>query len=131
MPGIIGTVTFARVLLCHLIKTAIVPSVVSTARIVSIGPTHQELLRVHHRKHSDVIITVLARLSLHQAEFLVSRARLPADPLLQVLGEVSEREVVDNVPGSYQQGGAVLSEKFEVVRVRDISNEGENILCKI
>ena len=110
MSGIIGTVTFARVLLCHLINTPIVPTVVSTERIVGIGPTHQELLSVNHCQHSDVIITVLARLPLHQAEVPVPVLGLPADPLLQVLREVGEGEIVDNVPGSDQEGRTVLSE---------------------
>ena len=100
MSGIIGTVTFARVLLCHLINRPIVPTVVSTERIVGIGPTHQELLSVNHCQDSDVIVTVLSRLPLHQAEVPVPLLRLPADPLLQVLRQVSEGEVVDHVPGS-------------------------------
>ena len=131
MSGIIGTVTFAWVLLCHLINTPIVPTVVSTERIVGIRPTHQEFVSVGHCQHSDIIITVLARLPLHQAQVPVPVLGLPADPLLQVLRQVSESEIVDNVPGSYQEGGTVLSQQFEVVRVRDISREGENIICKI
>ena len=130
MSGIRGTVTFAWVLLCHLINTPIVPTIVSTPRIVGIGPTHQEIFRVNSGQNSDVIITVVTGLPLHQAQLPVPSPGVPGDPHLGVLRQVTEGQVVDHVPGSYQQRGAVLPEQFEVIGVSVVPNEGEDIVCK-
>ena len=131
MSWIVRTITSPGLLACHLVTTVFSPEITATSRIEGIGSTDQETVVVLFGQNTNVIVTILLRLSLHQTELRVSLPGIPLNPLLKVLRQVREGEVVDHVPGSNQEGRAVLSEQFEVVRVGDISNEGENIICGI
>ena len=72
---------------------------------------------------TNVIVTILFRLSLHQAELSVSLPGVPLNPLLEVLRQVLEADVVDHIAGSDQEGNSVLSQQLEVVRVSLVTEE--------
>ena len=74
-------------------------------------------------QNTNVIVTILLRLSLHQTELSVSLPGVPLNPLLDVLRQVLQADVVDDIPGSDQEGTPVLSEQFEVVRVSLVTQE--------
>ena len=74
-------------------------------------------------QNTNVIVTILLRLSLHQTELSVSLPGVPLNPLLDVLRQVLEADVVDDIPGSDQKGTPVLSEQLEVVRVSLVTQE--------
>ena len=79
---------------------------------------------------SDGIIAVVTGLPLHKAQLPVPVPRVPADPHLGVLRQVTEGQVVHHVPGAYQQRVPVLPEQLEVVGVGVVPDEGEDIIWK-
>ena len=130
MPGIVGTIPSAWLLTCHLVSSIFIPEVTPTPRIVGISSAHQQTLVVLFGQDTDVIVTVLLGLSFHKTELGVSFPRVPLDPLLHVLWEVVEADVVDDVTGSYEQGASLLPEQFEVVRMCLVTKECLHIIWK-
>ena len=123
MPRIVRTITSPRLLACHLVAPISRPEIAATSRIEGISSTDQESVVVLFGQNTNIILTILLRLSLHQAQLRVSLPGVPLDPLLQVLRQVLEADVVDNVPGSDQKGTPVLSQQLEVVRMSLVTEE--------
>ena len=123
MSWIVRTITSSRLFACHLVTTIFIPEITATSRIEGISSTDQETVVVLFGQNTNVIVTILLRLSLHQTELSVSLPGVPLNPLLQVLSQVGKGEVVDQVPGSDQQGAPVLSQQLEVVRVSLVAEE--------
>ena len=59
-------------------------------------------------QHPDVVVALILRLALHKAQLRVSVAGVPLYPLLHILREVGETDVINNVPRAYQQRAPVL-----------------------
>ena len=123
MSWIVRTITSSRLFACHLVTTIFIPEITATSRIVGISSTDQETVVVLFGQNTNVIVTILLRLSLHQAELSVSLPGVPLNPLLDVLLQVLQADVVDDIPGSDQEGTPVLSEQLEVVRVSLVTQE--------
>ena len=109
MSWIVRTITSSRLFACHLVTTIFIPEITATSRIVGISSTDQETGVVLFGQDTNVIVTILLRLSLHQAQLGVSLPGVPLDPLLDVLPQVLQADVVDDVAGSDQEGTPVLS----------------------
>ena len=109
MSWIVRTITSSRLFACHLVTTIFIPEITATSRIEGISSTDQETVVVLFGQNTNIIVTILLRLSLHQAQLSVSLPGVPLDPLLDVLGQVLEADVVDNIPGSDEEGISVLS----------------------
>ena len=81
MSGIVGTVTLAGKLPCHLINRLIVPqSVVSTPWVIGIRTTDKQLIVISFGKNSDIVIAIVHGFSLQKASFSVSILRIPRNP---------------------------------------------------
>ena len=109
MSWIVRTITSPGLLACHLVTTVFSPEITATSRIVGISSADQETVVVLFGQNTNIIVTILLRLSLHQTELRVSLPGVPLDPLLDVLREVLQTDVVDNIPGSDEEGIPVLS----------------------
>ena len=129
--GIIWAVTLAAELSYHLVNTFIVPRVVSTSWIVRVCSTNKQLIGVHFGENSDVIVAVVCRLPLDKAQLHVAIPRVPVDPVVQVLLQVAQTEIVNDISGSDQERVPILPEKLEVVRVSVVSRKCVNLVCKI
>ena len=123
MSWIVRTITSSRLFACHLVTTIFIPEITATSRIEGISSTDQETVVVLFGQNTNVIVTILLRLSLHQTELSVSLPGVPLNPLLDVLRQVLKADVVDDIPGSDQKGTPVLSEQLEVVRVSLVTQE--------
>ena len=130
VPRIVGTVTFPRELSDLLVNALIVPGVVSTPRVVGICSANEQLIIINFGQHSDIVVTLVVGLPLHQTQLRVPLLGVPGDPGGLVLLEAAEAEVVDHVPRPDQQRVPVLLQQLEVVRVGLIAREGENLICK-
>ena len=127
MCGVIWAVSFAWELLYHLVNTLIVPDVVATPGVVWICPAHQQLILLHPGQHSDVIVTFILRLPLHFAQLSVSLPGVPHNPLVSVLSQISETQIVNIVSCSNQQRMSVLFQQFKMIWMSLIANKGEKI----
>ena len=128
MSWIVRTITSSRLFACHLVTTIFIPEITATSRIEGISSTDQETVVVLFGQNTNVIVTILLRLSLHQTELSVSLPGVPLNPLLDVLRQVLQADVVDDIPGSDQEGTPVLSEQLEVVRVSLVTQECLHII---
>ena len=128
MSWIVRTITSSRLFACHLVTTIFIPEISATSRIEGISSTDQETVVVLFGQNTNVIVTILLRLSLHQTELSVSLPGVPLNPLLDVLRQVLQADVVDDIPGSDQEGTPVLSEQLEVVRVSLVTQECLHII---
>ena len=80
-------------------------------------------------QNTNVIVTILLRLSLHQAQLGVSLPGVPLDPLLDVLPQVLQADVVDDVAGSDQKRDSVALQELEVVVVSLVPEEVLHRVC--
>ena len=128
MSRIIGTVTFAGILLYHLINTFIISGIVATSWVVSIGTTNEQFICIHFGKNSDIIITIIHRLSLHQTQFSISVIWVPSYSHIDVFLKISQTEIVDHVSSSDEKGGTILFEKFKMIQMCLVSNKCENLI---
>ena len=128
MSWIVRTITSSRLFACHLVTTIFIPEISATSRIEGISSTDQETGVVLFGQDTNVIVTILLRLSLHQTELSVSLPGVPLNPLLDVLRQVLQADVVDDIPGSDQEGTPVLSQQLEVVRVSLVTEECLHII---
>ena len=109
MSWIVRTITSPRLLASYLVATIFIPEITATSRIVGISSTDQETGVVLFGQDTNVIVTILFRLSLHQTELSVSLPGVPLNPLLDVLLQVLQADVVDNISGSDEERIPVLS----------------------
>ena len=110
MSWIVRTITSPRLLPCHLVGAIFfIPDILPTSRVVGVSTTDQETGVVLLGQNTNVIVAILLGLSLHQAELRVSLPGVPLNPLLDVLLQVLQADVVDNIAGSDEERIPVLS----------------------
>ena len=128
MSWVIRTITSATVLSGHFINTLLGLHVYSTAWIVRIRSAHEQTVVVLFGQNSDVIVAVILGLALHQTQLRVPVPGVPLDPLVQVLSQVLQTDVVDNISRTNKKRISILIQQFEMVRMCLVSKEGWNIV---
>ena len=112
---------------CHLMNTLCILHVGSAPRIVRIRSADEQTIVALFGQNSDVVVTVIFRLALHQAQLRVPVPGVPLDPLVHVLRQVRQADVINNVSRSNQKRVSILIQQFEMVCVSLISKESLNI----
>ena len=123
MSRVVRTITPATVLSCHLVNTVFILYVGSAARIVRIRSADEQTIVALLGQNSDVVVAIIFRLALHQAQLRVPVSGVPLDPLFEVLLQVVEADVVHDVPGPDEERSTILAEEFEVVGVGLVTEE--------
>ena len=109
-------------------NTVFILHVGSAPRIVRIRSADEQTIVALFGQNSDVVVAIIFRLALHQAELRVPVPGVPLDPLLHVLRQILQADIINNVSRSNQKRISILIQQFEMVRVCLISQERSNIV---
>ena len=122
------TIPLSTVLPHHLKHRVSVFLVAATSWVVGISAADQQGVVRLVGKNSDIVIAVVLRFAFDQAEFCVTMARIPCDPLLLIISMTVYADIVDHVPGPNQEGAPVLPQQLKVIRMCLVAKEGFHII---
>lgn len=103
-------------------------NVVPTVWLIGVGAADQVSPRTGLEEDPDVVLAVLLRLALQQAQLGVGLRRVPKQIGVPPFGQIVDGQVVDFVPASQQYGRVVLMQDNEVVGGIVGTNEAVNTL---